>query len=152
DLKYPENDVEALARLLTGKGGYDEVVVLTSTRGKDDDSAKPTAQNVREALKNLLARAGKRDLVLIALSGHGVQLRVEAEAEGGRTMKEKEEGYFCLSDARLGSSKDPKELARTMLPLSEIFAQLEECGAGAKLLLFDACRDEPALRRNVDVA
>src|SRR4051794_3427135 len=48
DLKYTENDAEELASVLT-EAKYD-VVVLTTTRGKDDAKKKPTKANVEGAL------------------------------------------------------------------------------------------------------
>src|SRR5262245_2979185 len=49
DLKHTENDVEELGKLL-GDGGFDEVVLLTSSRGAKADASKPTAENIRKQL------------------------------------------------------------------------------------------------------
>src|SRR5262249_42008600 len=147
DLKYTENDVEELARLLArANAGFAEVVLLTTARGKARADAAPTAKNIRAHLKRLLEKLTKHDTVVIALAGHGVQLQVEA-AKG----KEKSEAFFCPADARLVDSKDRKELSKTLIGLAELFRQLEESGAGVRLLLVDACRDDPTQGRNVDV-
>src|SRR5262245_59434417 len=71
DLKYTENDVEELAKLLK-KDGYDEVVLLTSTRGADSEKARPTAANIRKELARLRKQTTKHDVVLVALAGHGI--------------------------------------------------------------------------------
>src|SRR5262245_59334923 len=76
DLRYTENDVEGLADILRGKpAGFAEVTLLTTTRGKRHSAARPTADNVRSALRRLLGRVRKHDTVLVALAGHGVQLK-----------------------------------------------------------------------------
>jgi hypothetical protein len=46
DLKYTENDVEELADVLKG---FNEVVVLSSTRGAKKTEAAPTAANTSTA-------------------------------------------------------------------------------------------------------
>ena len=80
-LTYTGNDVVKLAELLRGKtAGFDSVRVLTNKGGKKD---APTAANINKALKELLAKRGKGDLVLIALSGHGVQLEVAGTVLSG---------------------------------------------------------------------
>src|SRR4051794_27781049 len=62
-LKYAENDAEELAKVLTA-AGYDEVVVLTTSRGKKDKKDAPTAANVRARLEKLSDRVKRADLLL----------------------------------------------------------------------------------------
>ena len=47
-----------------------------------------------------------------------------------------EESYFCPADARLADRS-------TLIPLDEVYADLEACEAGFKVLLVDACRNDP---------
>jgi uncharacterized caspase-like protein len=143
DLQHTENDVEELSTVLTASGF--KVVVMTCTRGKTRAVAQPTAKNIRALLKRILNRVTKHDTVLVGLAGHGIQAKVEV---GG---KEKEESFFCPTDAKPRDTTDLKRLSETMIPLSELFKELEESGAGVKLLLVDACRNDPTLGRNVDV-
>jgi uncharacterized caspase-like protein len=63
------------------------------------------------------------DLVLVGFAGHGLQF----EDNNG--------SYFCPADAHPSKPE-------TMLALREVYDELAECGAGAKLLLVDACRDK----------
>jgi lysophospholipase L1-like esterase len=137
-LRYTENDVEELAKVLGNEAGFSSVRVLTSTRGTRKSADAPTVANVRAALKTLLAGKGREDTVLVALSGHGIQARVK---EAG---KEREDSFFCPSDAQLNDND-------SLLSLGKLFADLDDCGAGVKLLLVDACRNDPRLGRNVDV-
>ena len=79
----------------------------------------------------------KADGVLVAFAGHGIQFR------GG------DEAYFCPADAR------PDDKA-TLISLKEVYQALDGCEAQLKLLLSDACRNDPvaAVSRRVtmDVA
>src|SRR5262249_55042049 len=58
---------------------------------------------------------------------------------------------FCPTDARPRATRSLAELKKTMIPLNELFKDLEESGAGVKLMLIDACRNDPQLSRNLDV-
>jgi hypothetical protein len=147
NLSYTENDVEELGEVLKGSGF--KVLRLTSTRGKKQEKARPTAKNIRAALKGILDRVTKHDTVLVGLAGHGLQLKVARTGASGKAT-ESDEPFFCPTDARLKSTTDPRVLSETLIPLNELFKQLEESGAGMKLLLVDACRNDPAAGRNVD--
>jgi formylglycine-generating enzyme required for sulfatase activity len=142
-LKYTENDVEDLAKILRARGaGFAKVHVLTNTRGaRDKGVSAPTAANIRAALEGLLRARGTHDTVLVALSGHGVQLKVKDRRGETRTK-----GFFCPTDADLFDEViDEAKLGRTsLLSLDWLFARLKRSGAGVKLVLMDACRDELA--------
>src|SRR5438067_443029 len=69
---------------------FAEVQVLTNARGSNYNAAAPTAANIRSALEAMLRARGKHDTVLVALSGHGVQLEVK-----DRRGKTRTEGFFC---------------------------------------------------------
>jgi formylglycine-generating enzyme required for sulfatase activity len=97
---------------------------MTQTAGADDTRFLPLAANVRKELALLLRDLDEGDSVLIALAGHGVQFRGE------------DESYFCPADARLADKS-------TLIPLSAVYKALESSGAGLKLLLVDACRNDP---------
>lgn len=148
ELKYTEHDAEALAAVLRSKAiGFDEVVLLTSSSGAKNDALKPTAKNIRAQLKRLSDKVTKHDMLVLALAGHGLQL----EVVDPRTNKKSEESFFCPSDARPKVGGTLAELKQTMLPMLELFKELDECGAGVRLVLVDACRNEPKSARNMDV-
>jgi len=123
-LDYSENDVVELAKLLR-VNGY-EVVLLCDSAGDRDDRRKPTLANIRTQLDALLERTQRHDTMLVGLAGHGLQF------EG------KDDSFFCPSDANPSPDK-----ARTLLSLKELYQKLDDSGAGVKLLLVDACRDDP---------
>jgi hypothetical protein len=122
-LKYAERDVESMADILR-KAGYARVVLMTGVEGVKKPRLSPDGDNIREELKGLLEGRQPEDTVLVAFAGHGVQFR-------GQT-----EHYFCPRNARL---EDPKSL----IALTEVYGQLKGCGAGTKILLVDACRNDP---------
>jgi formylglycine-generating enzyme required for sulfatase activity len=127
DLEYPENDVTELAAVLKG-AGY-RVVLLTT--GAADARLRPTRANVRRELAAVLRGRTKRDTVVVGLAGHGVQ------------AGEAKDSYFCPSDAK------PTETG-TMVSLSELYRELDDSGVGVKLLLVDACRNDPQEGRGID--
>jgi TPR repeat protein len=126
NLRYAENDVSEMAALL--KRAHFEVVLLTGGAGKTDPSRRPTRANIERQLQVLLERCSKQDTVLVSLAGHGLQFAGVAD------------NYFCPQDAR---PFDDEESRKTLLSLTDLFRQLEQNGAGVKLLLVDACRNDP---------
>jgi uncharacterized caspase-like protein len=123
NLPYSEPDVTELADLLRN-AGYQRVTLLTQTRGAEDARFLPTAENIRKSLKGLLRDKDKDDNVMVAFAGHGVQFRGS------------DEHYFCPMDAKLGDKK-------TLVGLNEVYEQMKGSEAGFKLLLADACRNDP---------
>jgi formylglycine-generating enzyme required for sulfatase activity len=129
-LNDTENDVTEFADLLRQQG-YKRVVLMTQTEGARKNRFQPEGRQIREELEGLLADREPGDTVLIAFAGHGVQFPGDAES------------YFCPADARLGDKK-------TLIPLSKLYADLAECKAGFKLLIVDACRNDPQAQLSRD--
>ena len=125
NLTYSENDVAELAQLLRD-AGYKRVVLMTQSAAlaEGDNDLLPTSDNIRAQLKAILDDRQADDTVLVAFSGHGVQL------------KGKKEHYFCPMDAKLASTG-------TLISLPEVYDRLGACKAGAKVMLVDACRNDP---------
>lgn len=130
DLNYAERDVEELAKVLRA-AGYEVRLLLGSAAGAD----RATKANIDKALADALKKVTKRDLLMVALAGHGLQ--VPAKGEGG---KDKTEPFFCPRDAKLGQPE-------TLLSLSRVIKQLDERGGGTNLVLVDACRNDPSSDR-----
>lgn len=144
DLKFPENDVEELGELLR-KQNF-QVVVLTTDRGGKDEKLLPTAANVKSELAKLLKNVKKRDLVLVGLAGHGIQPLGSDKA------------YFCPQDANPkinnGKGTDPSTAAfpETLVGINDILVTLDDSGVGQKLLMVDACRNDPGVRGRRDAS
>lgn len=122
-LPYPENDVTELAEVLK-TSGFRRVELLTQTEGAKRSRALPLAKTIRETLLGVLEDRSQSDLVVVAFAGHGVQFRGEKEH------------YFCPMDAVLTDRS-------TLISLSNVYKQLEQSKAGTKLLIVDACRNDP---------
>jgi len=92
--------------------------------GHTDSSKLPECEKIKEQLNDMLADLRPGDSILVALAGHGVQF-----------SKDKV-NYFCPIDADL-------ETKRNLLSLADVYESLRKCSAGRKMLLVDACRDDP---------
>jgi len=125
NLSFAESDVSALGDTLR-QGDYAEgnVVLMTQTLGAKKARFLPEASHIRKELDLLLADLDRDDTVLIAFAGHGVQFQGE------------EGSYFCPMDAKLTDRS-------TLIALKDVYAKLEKCGAGLKVLVVDACRNDP---------
>ncbi len=128
-LKWAVNDAAELGEVL-GKSGY-AVTLLTDDAGKADPKLAPTKANIEARLKTVLDGAKKGDLVLVCFAGHGLQFEGDKDA------------YFCPSDARPFKAK-----SSTLVSLKGVYDELDASHAGMKVLLVDACRDDPAAGRN----
>ena len=123
NLPFAENDVAEMADILK-QSGFRRVELLTQARGAKESRYLPLAKTIRESIKGVLEDRGNDDLVLIAFAGHGVQFKGEME------------NYFCPMDAVLTDRS-------TLISLTDIYDQLKQSKAGSKLLLVDACRNDP---------
>ena len=138
-LKYTENDVEELATILHD-ADFTSIRVLSVSRGKKDKRDSPTTANITRALDDLLAKPTKHDTVLIALAGHGVTLEVPDpdEKKPGKTHS-----YFCPADAHFRNVSYSTGKGPRLILMPALMKDLGDSGAGAKLILVDACRNEP---------
>jgi formylglycine-generating enzyme required for sulfatase activity len=133
-LAYAVNDADGLAGVLRSKACGFEVTLLTDGTGR-----KPTAANIRSALSALLKGGTRRDTVLVALAGHGVQLEVKDKKGHGEPRRYT---FFCPRDADLSDVKYNTGASDTMINLDDLFEQLGRSNPGVKLVLMDACRNE----------
>jgi len=123
-LNYPDADIEGLGDTLIA-GGFPEanVIRLTGKRGAAKAELTPTVENIRRAMKTLLAKCSENDLIVIAFAGHGVQ------PKGGDL-------YFCPLKA------NPEDV-NTLVSVNEVSNDLTKGKARFKLLLADICRNDP---------
>ena len=122
DLQFCKNDATALAEQLV-RAGFPRDNVYLLCDGAGDAKDLPTKSNIERRIKNVLTVADKGDLVLVSFSGHGVHLN-------GKT-------YLCPTGARVD------EPAGTMVPLLDVYGNLDRSRATRKLLWVDACRNDP---------
>lgn len=125
NLKYSEPDITEMSRVLL-QSGYraENVVLMTQTTGAENDRFLPRADHIRRELRLLLKGLSEEDSVVIGFAGHGVQFKDEAEV------------YFCPAGTKLADRN-------SLVSLTEVYAELEKCPARFKLLVSDACRNDP---------
>src|SRR5262249_46808484 len=88
-----------------------------------------TRANIDKQLQELLQGIGKRDTVLVALSGHGLQFKAPG--------RESEDAFYCPVDAVKGEPK-------TLFSLSYLIDEVLATKGGKNLVIVDACRDAPS--------
>jgi formylglycine-generating enzyme required for sulfatase activity len=121
DLKYCGKDQLAMAEQLVASGfPEDQVFVLHDNA--TDRKYLPFKRNIEKQLELVLGLIERGDVLILSFSGHGVHFE--------------EESYLCPMDAELGNPA-------TLLPLKMIYERLKHCRASLKLMLIDACRNDP---------
>lgn len=125
-LSWTEADMVDLAQALQTCGFRRENVVLMTDRvgARRGERYRPLVANIRRELRQLLRGRTAADTVLVAFSGHGMQPTANNAF------------YFCPVDT------DPYD-RHTMVSLGNVYQELARCPAGLKLLLADACRNDP---------
>jgi len=118
-LAFARNDARSMADVLSneGWGDYDDVRTITA-------AAETTADNITDALDDLLDSAGPKDTVLVYVSGHGT-LDLD--------WQQQPELFLVATDTR----KD--DLPRTALRLRELQDRIGESAAQRRVLIVDAC-------------
>ena len=123
-LEQCRNDAEGLRRQLIKAGFHSDNIVLLADGAKRQRHL-PFKANIERQLKLVLSGAEKGDLVVVSFSGHGVHI-------GGKS-------YLCPSEAL------EDNVEKTMISVDDVYRRLHTCRAAFKLLLVDACRNDPRL-------
>ncbi len=136
-LPFPQRDVDQLAGVLLASGYRPEHVrVLTLDKGsKEDTRFLPIGQNILTEFQLLAGDRRPEDSLLIALVGHGLTRKTKVK-DAQRNEVEKSTGFFCPLNADIRDT-------RSMIALDDLYAALEQSKAGVKVMLVDACRDNP---------
>src|SRR5262249_5934947 len=122
---YSSRDASELADVLR-EAGYKKVVLLCDREGrKPSDPLWPTKANISRELDALLPNIQKGDVLILAFAGHGIQ------PDGS-------DSYFVPIDGDPATGRE-----NTLISLTALYTQLSKSRQGAKLLLVDACRDDP---------
>lgn len=122
-LKYTEEDVDELARVLHRDGGYarENIRILSQWAKGDNPALAPAVANIRAQLRDFLSERIEADTVIVGLTGSGLNLG-DAHAY-----------FFLPEDADFS-------VPTSMLGLSELYEMLSSCPARHKLLLIDTCQ------------
>ena len=117
-LKNPVNDAKDVSKKLKSLGFDVETLINASKK------------QMRKAVNNLVDRASDYDAVLFYYSGHGLQV--------------KGENYLVPVDAVMGYESDAEFECEN---LNHILANLSESDCRMKIVVLDACRNNPFERR-----
>ena len=125
-LEYTQKDVTDLAEVLKQQG-YIVTIMTESEYKPGKEFVLPDAKKIIKMLTRLVNDCKPEDTLLVALTGHGAHL------------KENNKLYFCP----LGTELKDKD---TMVSIDEVMAMFNEesCRAANKILLVDACRNDPS--------
>jgi uncharacterized caspase-like protein len=117
-LKYCGADQRGLCDQLIKSGFPADHVFLLHDKA-EDPKFRPSLERQLNLVLNL---AEAEDLVIVGFSGHGVHL-------DGKS-------FLCPGDCTLDD-------ARTLVSLDGVYEKLQQCAARFKLILVDACRNDP---------
>ncbi len=130
-LQFPERDVEELAKVFERRGvPTKNIMVMSASRAAKEFRFMPIAKHIKVELVQWLKFRKPGDRIILAFSGHGIQL--------GKVS------YFCPADIDL---RKPE----TMLSFATIYELLKLCPAEVKLLITDACRTNPFAPKTRDI-
>ncbi|QEH38794.1 Tetratricopeptide repeat protein [Aquisphaera giovannonii] len=122
-LRFASDDVIAFAGVLRNAGVPARNIVLMHDR-QSNPRFRPSGKNIQREFHLLLATLEPDDSLVVAMAGHGVEVGQAGES------------FFLPADADL---KDPA----TLINIKAINEEIEKSQAGLKLLLVDACRNDP---------
>jgi Tfp pilus assembly protein PilF len=133
-LKFARDDVISFGGVLRNRGIPPRNIIALHDQ-QSNPRYKPQRRQILQELGLLLATLEPEDMVIVALAGHGIQLGASAD------------NYFLPADADI---RDPD----TLINIKAIYEEMEKSPAGRKLLLVDACRNDPEsdMGRSVGVA
>jgi len=120
DLNYCGADVQALGQRLVNAGfDKDKVVVIHDNATR---SFQPDKTKIIDQITLMLDGAGIDDLVVLAFSGHGVQID--------------DKSYLCPYEAEIGDGIE------SLIPLDWVYDRMKACRAAMKVMIIDACQNK----------
>ena len=130
-LPYSQSETEEFRQVLL-KTGVDPAHVKF-LHDKADRRYLPEKRKIVAEFKLLLGRVKPEDSVIVLLNGHGVQYAGD------------QFGYFCPVDAKLTD----KSTLWAMDGPEGVYTLLKNCKAKRKVLLANACRNDPRSDRSL---
>ncbi len=127
-LSYSRRDIVEFEKTLV-ESGYDRrriVLMHDELATISDRSLIAEASKIRSKFTAFLSLLEADDTLVVGMAGHGIQFVGE------------QDHYFCPADANL-TARDRASL----ISLKSVVTQMEGCKARRKLLLIDACRNDP---------
>ncbi|MFM9966257.1 MAG: caspase domain-containing protein [Planctomycetaceae bacterium] len=148
-LQHADSDATKLSAALRANGFTVYELTHEVARQPGKETLAPNIEYIRDAIEGMLEfpNLGREDSILVALHGHGVQFEeVKTVKKNGKDEEERTpKFYFCPADATISGIKIVNDLTdrNHLLPLEELYEQLAGCKATTKLLIVDACRNDP---------
>lgn len=142
DLAHAEDDATSIADVLRTQGFT--VIVLTHSAAREPGSEHlaPNSEYIRDVIRSILEtpNLGKDDTVVISLHGHGVHFDAH-EPDGTTTPK----FFFCPADAKITGLENAEDVGPSnfLISIDELYETLGGCHASTRLLIVDACRNDP---------
>jgi len=157
DLMYPAHDARSMMTgLQIGAGnlfGGENVHLRLLTTDAKEESGQPKKENIAAAFAEVMKNAKPNDVLLVYLSGHGINLRSEKDSYYYLTTDARSleiENNPALRELSTVSSAELKQwLGAKNMPLKEVLI-LDTCAAGAaneELLKLVEKRDVPPDQR-----
>jgi sulfatase modifying factor 1 len=133
-LPYSIKETEEFRQVLLATG-YEEknIKFLNDSHSGANRRYLPEKKKIIAEFELMLSRVTSEDTVLVLLNGHGLHFM------GDKT------GYFCPVDSKLGD----KGTLWAMDGPGSVFDSLKGCKAKRKLLLVNACRNDPSSDRSL---
>jgi len=127
NLEFAVADTVALRDRLIDIGFLREQISCLVTGAEVEAKNLPTKNNIENQVELTAKNANAGDLIILALSGHGVK---------GKSGK----SYFCPSDT---NNMSAETIEKSCVSIDWIYETLNKSEAKFKLILVDACRNDP---------
>lgn len=132
DLRYPDLDAVAVGEAFTnaGKALFDEKVQIQVLNTSNAPSIPlASKENIRAAFKSLETRAKSGDILLLYLSGHGVNYGTA----------ENSQFYYLTKDVASEDLSDPEIREKYAISTNELTTWLTAIPALKQVMILDAC-------------
>ncbi len=131
DLNFAAKDASDFSKVIRMGAekylGKDHVHISCLTTDSEEDQRWPTKQNIEDTFLRISTEAQPDDILLVYLSGHGLDLEND------------DEFYFLTAGAENPDVKDRKSLTSVSLSSSELVHMIKLVPALKQLMIVDAC-------------
>lgn len=142
DLSHAGADATSVSEALRTAGFTVIEMTHRAAREPGSEHLAPNRTYIRDIISGILEtpNLGRDDTVLISLHGHGVHY--DEIIDTGETVPR---FYFCPADADIRGVQTAKDITdrNSLISTDELYESLGNCRAATRLLIVDACRNDP---------
>lgn len=142
DLAYAGADAGSISEGLRNAGFTVIEMTHETARKPGKEHLAPNRTYIRDMISSILEtpNLGRNDTVLISLHGHGVHYD-EVSKDNQKIPK----FYFCPADASIRGVETANDITdrNFLISTDELYKSLGDCKAATRLLIVDACRNDP---------